>query len=328
MLVFPSGRKMMSECVNFFSLDRDKSECLRGFSILMIMLAHLQYILWEGQAGLFLFLILSGYGLTLSTRKNGLDFYWRKKIKKIWLPYFGVSLLQILIGNAHGLKAIVFTIIGLDFKLIADRTMWFISFIFANYFAFWVAVLLTKRVKNERIRQGTIMILLLLAAYLLRRLFYTAHVWNYASAVARYVLAFPTGVFLGIIGNCRLAKTVKNSFWSAILFFSLVFIIPHFGKTFDIRIGAAITLFVLALTQLFTFKKRVWKRFLMWVGKYSYPIYLFEGLFLEYKQSWFGALESRLLIDLAYFAVTFGIAAIYWKTFIQLLPKRDTEKNR
>jgi peptidoglycan/LPS O-acetylase OafA/YrhL len=78
--------------VVFMSVDY--TNFLRGIAILLIILMHtscamgLRYFTPLGGIGVALFLILSGYGLAESYKKNGITHFWKKKILRIWVPYF------------------------------------------------------------------------------------------------------------------------------------------------------------------------------------------------------------------------------------------------
>lgn len=297
-----------------FSLDKKSLTYLKGIAILLVLLGHLQLVPWGGAGGVNLFLFLSGYGITLSAQKNGLAGYWMKKIRKVWIPYFGVAIIQTLVRSVKNYKAILFTLIGLDFRLNCDKTMWFISLIFLEYLAFYLAAQITRSIKRKDVQNTIKIVLLLIAAYFIRRIFYTTSVWNWPSGVARYVWAFPAGVFLGEYGHLPIGKKANNILWSVLLFVLLIYLIPNYGIQYDTLMGLALALLPLVVSQLFHWDCADRKRsVLSWLGRYSFSIYLFEGLFLDYKEQWFGVLGSPLLISLAYILATAGVAYLYWE---------------
>lgn len=92
-------------CISFLlPKSKDKEEVIfmsvnyttfiRGIAILLIILMHtscgmgLRHFTPLGGIGVALFLILSGYGLAESYKRDGTVNFWKKKILRIWLPYF------------------------------------------------------------------------------------------------------------------------------------------------------------------------------------------------------------------------------------------------
>ncbi len=299
---------------SLFSLDRESVARLKGIAILLVLTGHLMLVPWGGAGGVNLFLFLSGYGVALSVQKNGLAGYWQKKIRKVWIPYVGAAMIQILVRHVKNYKAILCTLIGLDLRLNCDKTMWFISVIFLEYLAFYLAVLVTRRIKNRDVQNAITIAWLLIAAFVIRRLYYTVPIWNWASGIARYVWAFPLGVFFGEYGQLPIGKKANSILWSTSLFVLLVYLIPNYGAKYDALMGMALALLPLTVSQLFRrdYSERK-SSVLSWLGKYSFSIYLFEALFLDYREQWFGILGSPLLVSLAYILATAGAAFLYWE---------------
>ena len=73
--------------VSLFSLSKEQTLLLKGIAILMVILGHMSYITWGGAGGVTIFLILSGYGIHESFKKNGLKNYWKKKISTFAAHY-------------------------------------------------------------------------------------------------------------------------------------------------------------------------------------------------------------------------------------------------
>ena len=194
--------------------------------------------------------------------------------------------------------------------------MWFISVIFLEYLAFYLAAQVTRRIRNRNVQNTITIAWLLLVALLIRRIFYTVPVWNWASGVARYVWAFPAGVFLGEYGHLPIGKKANGILWSTLLFVLLVYLIPNYGAKTDTLMGLALALLPLVISQLLPCcPAKRWGAIFFWFGEYSFSIYLFEELFLDYKELWFSNLGSPLLISMAYILATAGVAYLYWEGF-------------
>lgn len=87
-----------------------------------------------GGAGVSIFLIVSGYGLTLSFKKNELRNYWRKKFFRVFLPWLVVWLIASLLSRENfqwdsGLCKLF---------LISDSN-WYLQYLLFCYLVFWVA---------------------------------------------------------------------------------------------------------------------------------------------------------------------------------------------
>src|SRR5574344_67496 len=141
--------KFMNKKEELFNIDRTAMLSLKGLAILLVLLGHMDYIYRAGAFGVNLFLILSGYGIFCSYLKNSNKFYFKKKILKIYLPYIMVSIFSILYyiytnRLDFSEKTIVFSLLGLDFSYIYDGSMWYISFIFAEYIIFYITCIVGK----------------------------------------------------------------------------------------------------------------------------------------------------------------------------------------
>jgi peptidoglycan/LPS O-acetylase OafA/YrhL len=121
---------------NFMS--RDYTNSLRGVAILFIILQHtssLRIFTPLGGIGVALFLLLSGYGLTESYQKTGLRNFWKKKVARIWIPYFLWINILLIIRNDFDK---IFTIDYLLDILCLKTSFWFVGFLFWNYILFWM----------------------------------------------------------------------------------------------------------------------------------------------------------------------------------------------
>lgn len=74
--------------------NRNCTTTLRGIAILIIMIGHVGVSGFGcrlfnpfGGIGVAMFLFLSGYGLSESFKKNGLNHFWKKKMMRIATPY-------------------------------------------------------------------------------------------------------------------------------------------------------------------------------------------------------------------------------------------------
>ena len=129
-----------SNCVTF--LDKKVTNILRGIAILLVILAHVgtsfgnRYFTPLGGIGVAIFLFLSGYGLSESYKKNGLDGFFKKRFLRVLLPYF------LLIIIYHIVSRCSFTLHG-DNILCIPRN-WYIDYICVWYVVFFLCMFFAK----------------------------------------------------------------------------------------------------------------------------------------------------------------------------------------
>lgn len=129
-------------------MSRDYTTCMKGFAITIIMLSHCSsywgvYYTPLGGIGVAIFLILSGYGLNESFKKNGLKGFWPKRIGRMMLPYaIAIGIMTIVCGYSF--------LWFLQNVLCVKTYYWFIAYMMYWYIAFWV-VSATPFLKEHRV---------------------------------------------------------------------------------------------------------------------------------------------------------------------------------
>ncbi|EBP2409727.1 acyltransferase, partial [Salmonella enterica] len=77
-------------------LTLQKTKELKGISIVLVMLFHLVTIhkttlpyelRWVASFGVSVFLLVSGYGLFLSEKRNGLKDFFKKRFSSVYIPF-------------------------------------------------------------------------------------------------------------------------------------------------------------------------------------------------------------------------------------------------
>lgn len=317
------------------SLDRSKSGILRGVAILLVLLGHTGLVRMGGAGGVALFLLLSGYGLNSSCEQRGLGEFWQRRLRKVWLPYLFVGVLDVLVLKPRGAGAVLCTLLGLDLGLHADATMWYISYIFFWYLAYWLLARLVAGVAALRRRRILLTAGLFLACalcLLLCRLGF----WHAGSLAKAYIACFPLGVLMSCCREYRTAKTLRSCFWTAVgLGCAAYLCLPLLG-IMDLTYLTALSMAGLAVAAVqLTQPRGLAEKLLGGVGEYAYALYLFEGLFLPTWRSWTAQGVPLWAADLSFFAVTAGAAVLYWKLYRAIEKrlslcynrhKNDTEK--
>lgn len=207
---------------NITILNRKYTETLRGISILFVILMHsscdagMRVFTPLGGIGVAIFLILSGYGLTLSYQKTGLNGFIRKKIKRIFIPYFiFIFFLYIVRGNTSDIFSIQFL---LDILLLKP-SFWFIGFLTFNYLLFFLCFKFKWLYKWKYIIFFIAGILLLLFDSRIR---------------AEQIFSFPFGIFIAEHYQ-QVKESIKNIFYCAIALFLISSLFLLFKQFPDIR---------------------------------------------------------------------------------------------
>ena len=152
--LFFSIRKTERE--RFFSVSR--TEELKGFAILAIILSHIGYFLSSDQrflwpfsilagVGVNLFLFLSGFGLTLSSLKKPLNIFkfYLKRLRKLFVPFWIVISAffmadYFILNRSYSLEIIIQSFLGFfpvaDLFLSLDSPLWYFSMILFYYLLF------------------------------------------------------------------------------------------------------------------------------------------------------------------------------------------------
>lgn len=262
-------------------LNRDWSNQLKGIAIILILLGHLQIIRHASAWGVAIFLIVSGFGLTQSYSKNGIDNFFKKRISKVLLPYFIVTLIWIItdafIGIKHSIVATILTLLGINFNAEFDKTMWYITFILLWYLLFYLTF---KFVKNDTVK---IIILFLIFSIIF---FAFRSIFPLAVGVQLYTLDFPIGVLLSMYYKKLLNIKEKHLMViQSILTIGCLFMFYIFHSYFNSAIAYLLESLFFALTSISFFgllsMYSIKLKFIEFIGNISFEIYLFEGVFIN-----------------------------------------------
>ena len=129
---------------------------MKGLAIIIVIVHHLSYHTIEnssdliifrdsGFLGVALFLVLSGFGLSLSLQKKGIKNFFTKRLTKVYVPFLFAMLLEVFLNKLIFNKDnnIFNKLFNIFFNvMLIDRNMWFIVFIILwygiTYLIFWL----------------------------------------------------------------------------------------------------------------------------------------------------------------------------------------------
>ena len=293
------------------SIGHDSSDFLKGIAIFGVLLSHTGHIFTE--FSIVLFLVISGFGLELSYRKKGFAGFWGKKFRNVWLPYFPMAFVALVLRHVTAPDEILCTLVGLDFGRIADKTMWYISYIFAWYAAFFLMGRLTEKFPAlpERSRFA-LRLAGAVAAGFLFCLLYNRGVWHENSGADNYRYAFPLGMLLAELTSIRADSRIGKAGWGIVLLGCAVYVIRVYPRPFHIPTNMALAMVFVALTQIVPVSGKGFLPLRM-VGRYSFAIYLWEGLLLGSREFFYNLTGSQLGADCGFIAASILFGFLYWE---------------
>ncbi len=313
----------------FFVLSRQQSLFLKGIAIIFVLLGHAEYIYKSGCWGVNLFMIISGYGIFASFRKNKLKNYFSNKIKKVYLPYFLVAIIFIIYyifnNRTFFSKKVIFTtLVGLDLNYNFDKTMWYISYIFLQYFIFYFfAFFACFLIKNQKVRDYLILLFTFLINIFIYQifdfLFPNVLIWNSGAGVFLYKYSFSIGLFLFLLSDISIKKILKNNIYKLLIFFSFAALICLYNNVGISTIRYAIYVHLMPIIILSFMQLDIVNcnnKYIYFMGKYSYDIYLWEGFFLFSHNNWFSVFELKIFNDIVTILITISVAYFYRKIVI------------
>jgi len=328
----------------YFKLDLRCTEELKGIAIILVIFGHISAdkiihakdLLYVGSQGVTLFLLLSGFGLTKSYIKNGID---RKTVirrfKRILIPYSMVTSLWIILDifvyhKNYSMQTIILAIAGFDFYRKIDASMWYISFILLWYIFFFIIFLLP-------IKKIFKIMMLVFVAYLFRCHPISKYTHEVSYQWGLNAISFPVGAFLGMYMEDiakKFNKKYVNYIYAFVGIMSLVTYVYLFkdrelniNKFTITNVAFAIMLIVLVG---FINMKGYRSKLLGFIGFYSYELYLLEAaLMWKYRIIRNLQTTSTWLFLIVYFIALFILSYILNKliTFIMETKFLNNKKN-
>lgn len=299
------------------SISKENTLYLKGIAILFVILGHLGWLDGTGAWGVHIFCFASGYGLLCSSQINGLDRYWKKKLENVYLPYLFCTVIFLFIRwgmkRSLGAKVLFVSLMGLDFGLNSDPTMWYISYIFACYFVFWLYVKLSAINKFVAVSVAAVLWGAMHVAGLL------GIIWHHGTIAWAYVFTFPLGILVGWIRKRQIRKSVRNVLCSITGLLALFVVVLRYGKAHGgveqfLYTFSAFTVVLMIMWITDTLPLSKYARFLAVLGKYSFFMYLNEAFLIQIKFTYFKQVND-ILMDILLLITSFLLAVGLSKTW-------------
>lgn len=275
-------------------ISKAESNVLKAISIIVIVLNHFWAWIYKPmdivsmlsgsfcQAAVGMFLFLSGYGIMCSYQQNGIKNYWKKRFRKIYIPFLIISTMEFFmklwqyrnnIGDMY-IKSTLLSLVGLYPNNTIDGTFWFITFILMQYFIFWIAF----RFNLKKSIQWIVFTMASIGGYVI---FKNKFIWVRESDIYGYCF------YLGVLFvELKDKYVVKDGGAQILLSYIclLLYIVSLNGC--DIPLvwwlnGAVLIILEIIVIHTLSGKIHLKRNVLISVGKMSYELYLTEGVFFS-----------------------------------------------
>ena len=285
-------------------LSKSHTDQLRGIAIFFVVLGHLwvhvskikPQVILSGDS-VALFLVLSGFGLAMSTLNKRIclkDFCF-KRIKRVMVPYWLVTIIilsldYLILDRTLKLDSLLMTVLGINTRIELthlDYVRWFVTFVLLWYFLFYIFLLNTRSSASSPL-------LLIIALLLVPLNYYFLHFEWYQ------FFSFPAGILLAIHKEKLMAFRRNNKTLSMalsifgifyVLFYKILMshqgiylkvteLIPNILLVYYSEWNSLILCFSSLILTGHIVERGFNSNILLFLGKYSYEIFLLHGVFL------------------------------------------------
>lgn len=271
-------------------LGRDYTNQLRGFAMLIIMVGHIGGFFGDrpfiglpirfytplGGVGTALFLIISGYGLSESYKKNGLSGYWRKKGYRLIVPYLlSIPLFYVVAFLSPIMHHEIMTMMPNHWYF---EFMWFVEYLVIWYVVFYVV----HRFLPSKLHMPFMFLMGVISFFMLKSTLMTAQ--SFSFVLGEFLSQYKGWIEKHLMKRnvCLLAllSCFIGVLFLAIKQFPMIRSYPlesYLYRFVELMIYAPIAL---GLLNLFSLVKITDKGILVFVGSISYELYLVHVPFL------------------------------------------------
>lgn len=246
-----------------------------------------------GGTGVAIFLVLSGFGLNESFKKKGLDYYWRNRIIRVFIPYFILISIISCFSENFNIRTYLLDIFGIK------TSYWYIAFLLKQYILYYIATRFFYKFRLQIIFIVSIIFIFILP-----------------NIEAEQGLSFLLGVLISENYNkvCSSKLFTKSMLMFSFFCIGSIFlaikqlpIIREYEDRFIynwvqlfIKLPYAI-FFILIIHKLSIFNRK----FLTFTGMISYELYLVHMIFLKY-------IDMKLINAFIVLIVSFALSYLFY----------------
>jgi len=280
-------------------LDKTQTDQLKGIGILCVIVGHLWVHVTQSRPSIVLsgdavglFFLLSGFGLSISSSKKipSLRYYLSKRMTRVMIPYWFATITILLldfyiIGRSYQRNDLIMTFLGINFNestRYIDYVRWYITLLLVWYILFFLYI------KKSNNNMGLVLLFIFSVTIFIFQYYFGLLGWH-------QVFAFPVGCVIG--KHYHYFKNAFNQHYQIIPILLVFLILPFIF--FKITLSSYTPSFIpsiswkfikeiislsfsawLVLVIAFKKTKKYYSSFLLFVGTYSYDIFLLHGAFL------------------------------------------------
>ena len=264
-------------------LDKKYTNCIKGICAVMVVMNHMfeEARLW-GILAVAMFFFYSGYGLMQGycNKENYFKGFWKKRIKKVLLPFWITNVIYILVyifvkNNSYTASEIILSF----FNASIMTTGWYIIAAIIMYAIFYIVFKYLKTSNTKKI----ILNMILIFCYIILARFVGCKSWWYTSIL---------GFGLGLIWAYKresIDDYIKNKYRKLciinIIIFIILYSLPYLIGRFDgvIIVGSNIilTLIFIILANIIVMKIKLYNKVLIFIGNISLEMYLIYPLVIK-----------------------------------------------
>jgi peptidoglycan/LPS O-acetylase OafA/YrhL len=312
--------------------DTPTTASLRGIAVLFLIFGHFagclkqkMFFYWGGYWAVIIFLFISGYGLYQKYQFNNIrSIFWKKRISNLY-PALWVTLVlfifldYFLLNLCYPLSRILLSILGIHLNEIPsiNPPVWFIQYIMMQYLIYW---LISKLPFSDTVKLIGLFVICFCIAILVEvspisgwcKMWWTL-----------YTIAFPVGVLFGKYQKqirTFITEYLNNKIFLLIpLIISLVIFSywdDFLPDIFYLRTIKPLALIIPIILSLIIYERiNLQSTFLVFLGNYSYEIYLLHFPFMV-KYDFFLFRDPLYIFFFAYFVSLLILSYILSKTSI------------
>lgn len=317
-------------------LNQSQTKEIKGLAIILVIVSHMAYIMDMpskiellthpfGYLGVSLFLVVSGYGCTISSIKkdNYRIGFWKRRLSKI-VPLLSASTVTFVImsalvyGKRYEILEVVLDSIGLTSCI--GKFTWYIGYQYFWYGAFYIIGCNRDNRKLCLMRYLGCSAIVYIVSVIVAMPSIQFNLWGLNC------FSFPIGVFIAMYSSeiQKVIQKEKHILWFAIGTFAFIFILCYviLGNPEDMAIQnilkslIALNFCASILIATYAYKDKISKWGIQKIGEISFELYLIHGYWVFVLSDFF---YPKSLTKVAFYIFVTLVSA----SIVHILLKKD-----